>query len=60
MMLRYSFDLAAEADCIERAVDEVLEQGFRTADLIGDGEQKALGCREMTEKVLAAIDDVCA
>jgi 3-isopropylmalate dehydrogenase len=33
MMLRYSFGMAAEADDIVRAVDEVLEAGCRTADL---------------------------
>ena len=33
MMLRYSFGMAAEADDIVRAVDEVREAGCRTADL---------------------------
>ena len=53
MMLRYSFDLMEEADCIEAAVDRVLNAGWRTADL-GGGEA-ALSCTEMTEKVLAEI-----
>ena len=34
MMLRYSFDLAEEADCIENAVDSALNDGCRTADII--------------------------
>ncbi len=53
MMLRYSFNLMEEADCIEAAVDRVLNAGWRTMDL-GGGEN-ALGCREMTDKVLAEI-----
>lgn len=55
MMLRYSFGLSEEADCIEKAVDDVLEQGCRTADLLGGAEGTALSCTEMTEKVLAAV-----
>ena len=33
MMLRYSFDLDREADAIEAAVQKVLTEGYRTADL---------------------------
>jgi 3-isopropylmalate dehydrogenase len=55
MMLRYSFDLKEEADCIEKAVDAVLENGFRTADLIGTGSAEAVSCSEMTEKILEMI-----
>ena len=55
MMLRYSFDLAEEADCIEKAVDAVLEKGFRTADLLGTSSGNALSCTEMTEKILENI-----
>lgn len=53
MMLRYAFSLQNEADCIEKAVDAVLCSGDRTADL-GGGE-KALGCREMTDRILSEI-----
>ena len=55
MMLRYSFDLLAEADCIEKAVDKVLENGYRTADLVGDSGVTPLSCSEMTDKILEAI-----
>jgi len=55
MMLRYSFDLKEEADCIEKAVDAVLEKGFRTADLLGTSGGNALSCTEMTEKILENI-----
>ena len=37
MMLRYSFDLGTEAELIERAVEDVLEQGIRTADIVSEG-----------------------
>lgn len=55
MMLRYSFDLQAEADAIEKAVDIVLEKGYRTADLAGDSGVEPLGCIEMTDKILEEI-----
>ncbi len=55
MMLRYSFDLSEEADCIEKAVDKVLEKGYRTADLVGDSGVTPLTCTEMTDKILEAI-----
>lgn len=55
MMLRYSFGLAMEADCIENAVDRVLESGLRTADIMGGAEGSALSCTEMTEKILEVL-----
>ena len=55
MMLRYSFALAEEADCIESAVDAVLNDGCRTADIIGNSEAQPLSCTEMTQAVLAKI-----
>ena len=55
MMLRYAFDLSEEADCIERAVDEVLNAGLRTADLVGNSGATPLSCTEMTEEILKRI-----
>lgn len=55
MMLRYSFGLSDEADTIEKAVDKVLNDGCRTADLMGSAEGTPLSCTEMTEKVLEAL-----
>ena len=55
MMLRYSFDLDAEAQAIEDAVDKVLEAGWRTADLVGDSGATALSTTEMTDKIIEAI-----
>lgn len=37
MMLRYSFDMDAEADAIEAAVAKVLEEGYRTVDIMSEG-----------------------
>ena len=46
MMLRYSFHLADEANAVEQAVDAVLADGYRTADIAKAGE-KAIGTLEM-------------
>ena len=40
MMLRYSFDLDAEADAIEKAVKQVLEENYRTIDIKPQEESK--------------------
>lgn len=55
MMLRYSFDLTEEATAIEKAVDEVLEAGLRTADLVFDSDVKPLSTTEITEEILKRI-----
>lgn len=52
MMLRYAFDLEKEAAAIEKAVETVIDAGFRTADL---SQKDYLTCTEMTEKILEAI-----
>ena len=46
MMLRYSFDLDEAANAIENAVQKVLEEGYRTGDIMSDGCQK-VSCSEM-------------
>ena len=46
MMLRYSFGLSAEADAVERAVMQALEEGYRTYDIMAEGMQK-VGTRDM-------------
>lgn len=55
MMLRFSFGLSDEADAIEKAVDDVLNAGWRTADLVGSSEVTPLTCTEITEKILEAL-----
>ncbi len=54
MMLKYAFNLSAEGDVIERAVETTLAQGARTADLAQDG-LPVIGTREMTERIIRNI-----
>ncbi len=54
MMLRYSFDMSEEADAIEKAVDKVLADGFRTGDIMSEG-MKCVSCSEMGDLVSAEI-----
>ncbi len=54
MMLRYSFSMPEEADCIETAVNKALDQGLRTADMMSEG-CTLVGCRAMGDAILAAI-----
>lgn len=51
MMLRDSFNLSAEAECIENAVTNVLNDGWRTADIMDDNG-KLLGTKEMGDKIM--------
>lgn len=55
MMLRYSFDLTKEADCIEKGVAKVLEDGFRTRDIIASESEPWIGGSEMKDRILAEI-----
>lgn len=57
MMLKYSFDMADEADCIEKAVSDVLDMGYRTADIMpSDADEaakcKKIGCSEMGRLII--------
>ena len=45
MMLRFSFDMAKEADAIEKAVSAYLDAGYRTADIMSEGMTQ-VGCKE--------------
>ncbi|MGE5529999.1 MAG: 3-isopropylmalate dehydrogenase [Patescibacteria group bacterium] len=54
MMLRYSFALEEEADAVERAVEAVLADGLRTADLAEPGT-RAVGTEEMAGAVIARL-----
>jgi 3-isopropylmalate dehydrogenase len=55
MMLRYSFDLGTEADLIERAVEDVLGQGVRTADIVSE-DATAVSTEAMGGAVLEALE----
>lgn len=54
MMLRYSFDMSAEADAVEAAVDRTLKAGFRCGDILNEGG-KLLGCKAMGAEIRARI-----
>ena len=63
MMLRFSFDMAKEADAVETAVSKALSAGYRTADIMPqDSEEAALcqkvSCTEMGEKIIAYLKEV--
>lgn len=54
MMFRYSFKLAAEAEAVESAVDEILAEGWHTADMAGDAA-KTVGTVQMGKLICAKI-----
>ena len=56
MALRYSFDQGAEADRLEQAVEKVLADGVRTADLLGPEGGVPVSTSEMGDKIIAALD----
>lgn len=55
MLLRYSFDMAKEADAIEKAVSDTLDAGFRTADILSSGDCRKVGCTRMGEEITKRI-----
>ena len=54
MMLRFSFDLDKEADAVERAVDQVLKDGYRTGDIMSAGCTQ-VGTNEMGDLICERI-----
>jgi 3-isopropylmalate dehydrogenase len=50
MMLRHTFHLSKEAECVEAGVISVLKGGMRTADLAREGE-RTFATDEMGEKI---------
>ena len=56
MALRYSFDQGAEADRLEAAVEKVLADGVRTADLMQANDGTPVSTSEMGDAILAALD----
>ena len=54
MMLKYSFGLLEEADAIEKAIHKVLNEGFRTGDIMSEG-MKQVSCSEMGDLVAERI-----
>jgi 3-isopropylmalate dehydrogenase len=56
MMLRYSFVLEKEAQAVEAAVDEVLQQGYRTYDIMDTGKAE-VGTRKMGDLIAGKVGD---
>jgi 3-isopropylmalate dehydrogenase len=57
MMLKYSFDLVDEGHRIQDAVIKVLEQGYRTADIMQPG-MKILSSQEMGDAIIRVLDGI--
>jgi 3-isopropylmalate dehydrogenase len=58
MMLRYSFNLDKEADAIENAVRKVLEDGYRTVDILSSEDADKFtktSCSEMGDLIAERI-----
>ena len=54
MMLRYSLGLTREAKAIESAVEKVLDEGYRTSDIMGDDKTK-VGTKEMGDLIAGKL-----
>jgi len=54
MMLRYTFNLSKEADIIEEAVKTVLDQGYRTGDIMSEG-MKLAGTKKIGQLIINEI-----
>ncbi|MCB9799562.1 MAG: 3-isopropylmalate dehydrogenase [Candidatus Omnitrophica bacterium] len=54
MMFEHSFQLSELAQEVEKAVEDILSEGYRTADIYGEGCRK-VGCEEMGELVAGKI-----
>jgi len=57
MMLKYSFGLEEESNVIERAVENVLNAGYRTAD-IASQDSKVIGTKEMGKLIKEEIKKI--
>ena len=54
LLLRHSLGLEQEAAAIEKAVSQVLDEGYRTGDIFSEGCAK-VGCTEMGDLVAARV-----
>lgn len=59
MCLRYSFNMVAEADNLEKAIAEVLDSGVRTGDIMSEGSRQ-VGTTEMGDAILVAFKALSA
>ncbi len=54
MMLRYSFGLIKESQAIETTVEEILQEGYRTYDIMSEGKTK-VGTKEMGDLIAKKV-----
>lgn len=54
MMLKYAFDMDEENTAIEKAVEDVLSDGYRTGDIMEPGMKK-MSCSDMGDKIVEYI-----
>ena len=59
MCLRYSFNMVAEADNLEKAIADVLDSGVRTGDIMSEGSRQ-VGTTEMGDAILEAFKKLSA
>jgi 3-isopropylmalate dehydrogenase len=59
MMLRYSFDMQEDANLIDKAVENVLDAGLRTGDIMQPGKT-LVSTTQMGEAVIAELDKLAA
>ncbi len=57
MMLKYSFGMDSASELIEKAVEETLDQGYRTPDIYSEGCKK-VGTEEMTRRIIENMEKV--
>ena len=54
MMLKYSFDMQEDSQLIEKALQNILLKGLRTAD-IKEGAEKIISTKEMGDAVIEEL-----
>jgi 3-isopropylmalate dehydrogenase len=59
MMFKYSFGYAKEGDLIEKAVENILNSGVRTADIAKAGEAR-VSCSEMGDEIIRELQKFLA
>ena len=55
MMFKYSFNLEFVNTVLEKVVDDVLAQGYRTGDIMSKGG-KEVGCAAMGDRVAEELE----
>jgi 3-isopropylmalate dehydrogenase len=59
MALRYSFNMATEADMVDKAIANVLAKGLRTGDIMQPGMQQ-VSTSAMGESIVAELEALAA